>query len=77
MKFASDGGKLRATMYRLDGDRFISADSFTVGELAPVNAKNVRERFDLAGQIRWALVCLQQLIDDSHQFLGIGRLLQI
>lgn len=77
VKFASDGGKLRATMYRLDGDRFISADSFTVGELAPVNAKNVRERFDLAGRIRWALVCLQQLIDDSHQFLGIGRLLQI
>ena len=97
VKFVSDGGKLRATMYRLDNERlekvrlddiqlgvlqldkgsFIAADSFTVGEGVAVSA-SVRERwFDLSARIRWALVCLEQLIDDSHQFLGIGRLLQI
>ena len=82
VKFVSEGGKLRATMYRLDNDRldrgsFIPADGFTVGETATIRAKNLGERFDLAAGIRWALVCLQQLIDDSHELLGIGRLLQI
>ena len=73
VKFIRDGHELRATMYRLEGDGFVAADSFTVGETEQV--KNVWWRLDLAARIRWAIVCFEQLIDDSHQLFGIGRLL--
>ena len=75
VKFVRDGGSVRATMYRLDKGNFVAADSFIVGETEQV--KNVWWRLHLAARIRWAIVCLEQLIDDSHQFFGIGRLFQI
>ena len=75
VKFIPDGHKLRATMYRLDNGGFVAADRFTVGETEQV--KTGGWRWDLAARIRWAIVCLEQLIHDCHQLFGIGRLFQI